>query len=252
MPRSNDASMIVQAETTPRPWLRFLRFSVRGMIVAVLPVGGWLGWLVRSVRIQREAVAAVRRAGGNVAYSWQLNKDGHHTSKVRPWWPNWLADLVGVDYLGTVAGVSLAQNREADAVLVHIGHLSQLEGLNLGESSVTDDGLAQVEGLTNLKCLDLHGTQVTDAGLAHVKRLSCLRKLHLYETKISDVGLADLEELTHLETLSLSTTRVSDVGLAKLKGLTNLGLLVLCGTEVTDAGMRELQQALLSRLTILR
>ena len=44
-----------------RPWRRFLRFSVRGLIVLVLVIGVWLGWLVRSARIQREAVAAIRK-----------------------------------------------------------------------------------------------------------------------------------------------------------------------------------------------
>jgi hypothetical protein len=46
-----------------------LRFSVRGLIVLVLLVGGWLGWIVRNARIQREAVAAIERAGRHVAYT---------------------------------------------------------------------------------------------------------------------------------------------------------------------------------------
>ena len=33
------------AEPVPRPWRRYLRFSVRGIIVVVLVVGGWLGCL---------------------------------------------------------------------------------------------------------------------------------------------------------------------------------------------------------------
>ena len=34
-----------QGKPVSRPWRRFLRFSVRGMIVIVLLVGGWLGWM---------------------------------------------------------------------------------------------------------------------------------------------------------------------------------------------------------------
>jgi internalin A len=37
---------------------------VRGLILLVLVVGVWLGWIIRSARIQREAVAAIQRAGG--------------------------------------------------------------------------------------------------------------------------------------------------------------------------------------------
>ena len=53
---------------TTRPWRRFLRVSVRGLIVLVLVTGAGVGWLVRSARIQREAVAAIRKAGGGVSY----------------------------------------------------------------------------------------------------------------------------------------------------------------------------------------
>ena len=38
-----------QAKPVSRPWRRFLRISLRGMIVVVLVVGGWLGWLVRTL-----------------------------------------------------------------------------------------------------------------------------------------------------------------------------------------------------------
>jgi len=59
---------IVPAKSVSNPWRRFLRFSVRWMIVIVLVIGGWLGWLVRNARIQRDAVAAITKAGGDVIY----------------------------------------------------------------------------------------------------------------------------------------------------------------------------------------
>ena len=56
------------AEPTRRPWWRYLRFSLRGLIVIVLIIGGSLGWMVQSARVQREAVAAIEKAGGIVQY----------------------------------------------------------------------------------------------------------------------------------------------------------------------------------------
>ncbi len=53
------------------PWGSSLRFSVRGLIVVVLVIGGWMGWMVRCARIQREAVAAIKKAGGGVCYDWE-------------------------------------------------------------------------------------------------------------------------------------------------------------------------------------
>ena len=37
-----------QAKPISRHWRSFLRFSVRGLIVLVLVIGGWLGWIVRT------------------------------------------------------------------------------------------------------------------------------------------------------------------------------------------------------------
>ena len=51
-----------QARPVRRPWRRSLRFSVRGLIVLVLVIGAGLGSLVRSARIQREAVAAIKNS----------------------------------------------------------------------------------------------------------------------------------------------------------------------------------------------
>ena len=89
------------------PWRRFLRFSVRGLIVAVLLIGGWLGWIVRSARIQREAVAAITQAGCQVQYDWEWEWNGGvQIRSGKPWGPQWLVDRIGVDYFGHVTLVA--------------------------------------------------------------------------------------------------------------------------------------------------
>ncbi len=55
---------------TSHPLRRYLRFSVRSLIVLVLLIGGWLGWLVHSARSQREAVAALRKQA-IILYDWE-------------------------------------------------------------------------------------------------------------------------------------------------------------------------------------
>jgi len=42
----------------------------------VLVLGAWLGWFVRNARIQHDAVAAVERAGGSVAYDIDWRNEG--------------------------------------------------------------------------------------------------------------------------------------------------------------------------------
>jgi hypothetical protein len=103
--------MTNQAEPVSRPRRRFLRFSMRGMMVLVLAIGGWLGWIVRSARIQREAVAAIEKAGGEVHFPWEW-KNGTVVPGGKPWAPERLVNLLGVDYFGHIAHVSFGMRAQ--------------------------------------------------------------------------------------------------------------------------------------------
>jgi hypothetical protein len=82
-----------------------LRMSVRALMMSVLVLGGGLGWIVHEAQVQREAVAAIRkRAGGNALYDWQLVDDEIVRSR-GSWWPRWIMNRVGPDYLSSVGYV---------------------------------------------------------------------------------------------------------------------------------------------------
>ena len=254
-----------------RRWRRYLRLSMRTFIVVVLLVGGWLGWIVRTARIQREEVAAITRRGGVVEYDsgWTDNQT------LQPQDPGALDRLVsaiGVDYfsnatvvyigmlcteekmshvakLAALRSLSLRTTRPANGALAHLNALTKLSELDLGFATICDADLAHLERLGNLSKLDLGVTDVTDAGLIHLKGLTNLSNLNLTATHITDQGLIHLRGLKNLSTLNLGGTLVTDAGLIHLKGLTSLTTLDLVGTAVTDAGMKRLKQAL-PRLTI--
>jgi hypothetical protein len=144
------------AEPVSRPWRRFLRFSVRGMIVVVLVSGAGLVWVVRLVytaRIQREAVAAVQNAGGAVAYNWNRT-DGEWRMGGEPWAPNWLVGLVGVDYFGRCTAVWLGQPSTAtDPVIAHVARLTNLDELHFIGPAQGDAELADLTGLVGVRDL---------------------------------------------------------------------------------------------------
>jgi hypothetical protein len=151
-----------------RPGRRFLRFSVRGTIVVVLLVGGWLGWIVRGSRIQREAVEAIEKAGGTVMYNWEYS-NGTMVPAGNPWAPTWLVNLIGVDCFGHVTSVSLSQTGNG-TTYAQVERLTRLERLNLLTSSLDYSGLAHLKGLTKLSSLELANTQVTDAGVKQLQQ----------------------------------------------------------------------------------
>jgi Leucine-rich repeat (LRR) protein len=189
----------------------------------MLVVGAGIRWIVRQAHIQRDAVAAIEKAGGSSKYDWEW-RDGNNIPGGEPWAPRWLVDFIGVDCFGHVTVVTFVvwhyKPGAPDAAIAEIGRLTQLEHLNLSASPVTDAGLVHLKELTKLSVLVLAGTQVTDAGLAHLKGL------------------------TNLDYLDLSGTQITDTGLGYLKGATKLSRLTLYGTQVTYAGLKELKQAL--------
>ena len=127
-------------------WRRFLRFSLRGLIVLVLVIGVWVGWIVRSARIQRAAVAVITQAGGRVAYDWEKSSNAVGFSGAGPWAPRWLVDLIGVDYFGHVTEAGFDPTCVPDEVLAQVGRLRQVEELYLNRTSVSDAGLCNLRG----------------------------------------------------------------------------------------------------------
>jgi hypothetical protein len=202
-------------------------------MILVLIVAGGLGWVIQGAHVQRDAVAAIRRANGNVVYNLDPSRS--------PWWLRWLADRVGLDYVSHVVGVDLVEvgpdGPSTGAELDHVVRRTRIERLELWGSSDNDSRLAGLEGLSRLRTLGLHKTRVGDKGLANLKDLPALRSLWLSRSAVTDAGLAHLEHRTDLEELALWQTSVTDAGLVHLKGLINLKRLILAETQITDAGL---------------
>ena len=230
--------------------LRFLRLSVRGLMVLVLMLGAVLGWIVRSARIQREAVAAIDRAGGRVVYEWEPGE------AAAPGAIKWLVARIGLDYFSTVQAVTLSvvysQPVDADpkrgliaaertnATLTHLGELTRLKHLTLRGVDLNPGDVVHVAELTNLRELDLGSTGTRGADLLHLNRMTNLHTLSLDWCPIGNAGLRHIRTLRFLETLYLDNADLDDAGLAPIEALTNLRELHLQYTKITDDGLRHL------------
>jgi hypothetical protein len=218
-----------------RPSRRF-RVNTRELMALVLLIGAALGWVVNRAHTQRDAVAAIRRAGGYVRY--QENNGWLEDS---PGLSRWLASQVGVDYFDTVVSVGCRPSI-VDADLAAVGRLAGLESLSLdGAASITDDGLKHLKGLRHLKRLGLSGTAVTNRGLAYLAGIASLESLQLEGTQVDGAGMEHLRVLPNLGSLNLRRTRVDDAGLERLGGSPLLHTLSLEGDRITDAGLASLE-----------
>jgi hypothetical protein len=170
-------------------WRRFLRFSVGGLIVLVLAIGIGLSLIVQPAHLQRDAVAAIKRARGEVWYDWQWS-GGKSIPGGDPSGPRWLVNLIGVDYFSHV--IMAVLHAPNDVTLEEAGLFSRLEFLRASGPSVSDAGLAHLDGLTRLEQLYLSNGRVTGAGMVHLKELTKLKSLFLDGTQVTDAGTNEL------------------------------------------------------------
>jgi hypothetical protein len=125
-------------------------------MVLVLILGGWLGWVVHRARVQREVVAAIIQAGGQVFYDdvWYDGSEAVITTagtvlaaeKRKSWPPPWLVGSIGIHYFYSVHTMWF-NKPGADEVAGCVARLPGLDYLDLGFSDLSDSGLARLRGL---------------------------------------------------------------------------------------------------------
>ena len=212
---------------SPKPKRRWLKLSLRTLLI-LLTIGCiWLGWTVNRARQQRAAVEWVTEIGGKIYYDFETDQDGYPSRKPgRPPGPAWLRDWVGVDYLATVEGVAFSSTNRLDDISP-LGTLVRLRYLHLDRTNVGN--IEPLASLTQLASLSLERTKVRD--LSPIANLRKLRRLNLSNNaQITDVE--PLAKLSNLQDLDLSKTGVRDVEF--LGNLRNLKSLKLNSTSVAD------------------
>jgi hypothetical protein len=222
-------------ETNPIPPRRQRlrpRLSLRALMVVVLIIGGWLGWIVHRARVQREVVLAIKQAGGRVFYDSESDVDT--VPKRTIWAPRWLVESLGIDQFSSVSAVWF-NKPGADEVAGHLARLPALDLVNFDESDLSDSGLSRLRGL-DLHYVSLFQTKVTDAGVRHVRAMTNLEDLGLSSTSIGDAAMAHVATLPKLAALSVSDTNVTDLGVRSIVKLPALKFLNLRGTRVGDEG----------------
>ena len=140
-------------------------------MIVLLSFGlGWLGIKMREAERQRRAVEAIRKAGGIVFYSYELESRRRRQTTAEPPGPSWLRELVGEDFFADVGHIYLNRPAVDDGMLVHLEGLRNLDSLDIGGTQVTDTGLGHLRGLTKLRWLGLSYTQATEEGIEELRK----------------------------------------------------------------------------------
>jgi hypothetical protein len=229
----------------PKRKRRWFQFSLRTLMIGVTLVAipcGWFGMKVERARKRHQAVETIRKLGGYVHYDYEMDSSGFSLLLTPPPAPDWLINLLGIDFFADVAMVELPssfppdlrrhidddkpppedlrlKNERATVIcLKQLPVLPHITNLKLIETQVTDDQLKYLEGLEELQMLWLNSTPVGDAGLVHLQKLPQLRYLVLlFDTRVTDAGLKHLQGMSQLRELSLDDTNVTGAGKTELK-----------------------------------
>ena len=117
---------------------RWLRISIRGLMALVLIIACALGWIVSRARVQRNAVAAVRKAGGTVLYDFENVRGPGPRPGLRRW-QRLVANAIGVDFVSSVTMVSMPRGSGAypQNILARLGVFEQLDVRSRSQGAVS-------------------------------------------------------------------------------------------------------------------
>ncbi|MCA9175509.1 MAG: leucine-rich repeat domain-containing protein [Planctomycetales bacterium] len=158
---------------------RRLRFSVRGLVIALTVACVWLGLTMNRVRRQHGAVEWIRSQGGIVYYDFEWQEESGRLREDAPP-PGLVRSVFGADFSSRPLAVYMS------------GYFFTTRGASYPDNDIVD--ITRLSQLPSLRYLSLAGTQVTD--LAPLAALTQLRELDLSATRVQNVSpLARLPEL---------------------------------------------------------
>jgi hypothetical protein len=216
---------------------------------------GWFGWRWRYAQFQKQLVADIRAAGGNVYY--QRSDHGP----------------LGPDFHSDLSVVSLRNFTLTPELAERISRVTSLRNIQIYDSTVQAGAMAplarlpQLESLQVLNCelrdpeaftsfadrgleyLVIDGVALSQEQLAQIGRIKAVEQLSFAQTPITDEQLRAIAQMKQLVSITLQATSVRGSGLAHLAGMERLNYLSLCGSPVDDEGMAHLPR--LAQLMVL-
>jgi hypothetical protein len=250
-----DNSPIVDQPAEPKSKRRWFQYSLRTLLIFVTLCAvacSWFGIKLQQARKQRHAVEELKKFGYHVVYDRELVEDGRLFLQKKSKAPQWLQNLLGVDFFRDVTMVvqdepqlADARIKITDAGMVHLRKFPHLQSVSLLAAPVSDAGLENLKELTELKEIQIwtieYKGHITDTGLAHLKELQQLVYLSLVNQQIKGDGLENLKNMSQLESIDLQYNKITDAGLENLKGLSRLKFINLQYNKITDAGISHLK-----------
>lgn len=213
-----------------------IRYSLKRLFVGLTIICGLIGYWVHTAHVQRDAVAAIRAAGGIVTYCFETEiVDLRCTNPACL--SALLCDTVPVDMFCHVIGVEYTGS--SASVFKSIAKLRGLRDLTLGGISREGDLIAQISRLRNLKYLRI--VFASNSGSDLCPDLGILAEFkQLQELDIQNAARATgrfefVRSLDALRSLEISNAELGDKDLKAIGSRTQLLVLTLHNCSIDPA-----------------
>ena len=224
--------------------IRWLRYSLRGLLVLVLLVSIPMAWIankVNALRPQLEAANRIVERGGAVRYE--------------PAEPEWIGRIVGEENFRRVVEVEFGEI--ARYTIGHREGQQQIRDwfeeflLRVRRSGNVQRAAQIEEDIANLDqpetgwsyrpsdefSRDWRPPQITDAEFADIRHMDSLRKLTAWRADITADTLSNLHDLPQLEWLDLRFIPIDNHAAQQLGQLKNLRVLWLTRPGIDDEAL---------------
>ena len=211
------------------PPKRWLRFSIRTLLLALLVSGIAFGLVSNRANRQLDILANIKMAGGT-------HQSHPNTSSIAS---NLLGRIFGTEAFANVYSVDLRGTDANDELIVKLANLSLLRELDLTGTRTTDVGVLAISRLP-LKTLWLQECPITDLSGSHLSKTTTLEMLAMNATNCSDDFIDNLGPLPELKDLGLRGTNIAFNGVQNVGCMPKIESLRLYDTSVNDNAIQQL------------
>lgn len=222
---------------------RFLRFGLRTFLVAVTVICIWVGTVKNQADKQTEVVAMVGQINGYCRYDFQFDDHGKFDPNGESSVPQYLLDLLGVDFFHDVVEVNFYQAKSTNYLFaMDSGSFRMVDRewriFDPARQEIAARIIDEIQTLESLRIIGLRAMDDMDSVFEELSKLNQLERITVLKGgDLSDQGMASLGNLRNLKYFSIEDTKIGDPSLEILGTLKNLKTLYLNGHYFSDEGV---------------
>jgi len=131
-----------------RRWYQFHLSHLLAIVTIAAIACSWLRCKMERARLQKEAVESLIGVSCDVYYDYECDADGNTIPDAPPPGPEWLRDLVGIDFLADVVRIECRYFLPDEAGFEHLHRLKKLRWFYLFFTSISGCVVEQIQYMT--------------------------------------------------------------------------------------------------------